>query len=115
VYVTKAFCCCNALAFLACFVKVATVESHFRAELAHDLHLRLIHVFRGCVNDDTCAEEPAGVSDRLTVIACRGSDKPATFFFVTRSADDVDAAAYFESAGCPASRSSRNRADRKVL
>src|SRR6266536_4841041 len=108
--VTEAFFASDAFTFQACFIKIAAVQTNFRAEVAHGLHLRFIDVIRGSINYNACVKKPACVSDRLAVIASGGGDQsgllagavgvinpPATAggFDI---AHQVDAATYFERA-----------------
>src|SRR5687768_1794501 len=75
------------------------MQTYIGAEFAHCLNLQLIHVLGGRINNYRRVEEPAAVSDRLPVIACRGCyDCLPTITIGGFVANQVDSAAHLERA-----------------
>ena len=77
------------------FVVVLAVLDDFGAQAAHGRDLVGI-ILGGDDEDAADAEEPAGVGQRLAVVAGRAADDAAAFLVVGESGNQIDAAADLE-------------------
>src|SRR5262249_15804301 len=95
---TKTFHRGDALSFKTRLIKVASMKTNFRAEIAHRLQLRWINFFGGSVNNDASVEELPGVSDRLTMVSGRSRDDRLVSTSVPLLAHEIHTATHLERA-----------------